>query len=70
MTGTGNGNGGYRGGVYGKDNETALLRESITTYVAKMFHAVRQLEGFDELLREGGEMGGFARKVMDSMFRP
>ncbi|KAG0636244.1 hypothetical protein HOY80DRAFT_374557 [Tuber brumale] len=70
MAGTGNGNGGYRGGVYGKDNETALLRESITTYVAKMFHAVRQLEGFDELLREGGEMGGFARKVMDSMFRP
>lgn len=53
---------------YGKDNETALLRESITTYVAKMFHAVRQLDGFDDLLREGGEMGGFARKVMDSMF--
>jgi hypothetical protein len=60
----------YRPSAYGKDNETALLRDSITTYVAKMFHAVRQLEGFDELLREGGEMGGFARKVMDSMFRP
>lgn len=65
------GSGGYRGGsTYGRDNETALLRESITTYVAKMFHAVRVLDGFDEMLREGGEMGGFARKVMDSMFRP
>ncbi|KAL7273911.1 hypothetical protein RUND412_003203 [Rhizina undulata] len=61
--------GGYRG-MYGRDNETALLRDSITTYVAKMFHAVRCLEGFDEMLREGNEMGAFARKVMDSMYRP
>ncbi|KAH8153287.1 uncharacterized protein LAJ45_02874 [Morchella importuna] len=61
----------YRGGnSYARDNETAILRENITTYVAKMFHAVRVLDGFDEMLREGGEMGGFARKVMDSMFRP
>jgi len=47
-----------------------MLRGSITAYVAKMFHAVRQLEGFEELLREGGEMGGFVKMVMDSMYRP
>jgi hypothetical protein len=58
------------GGVYGRDNETALLREAITAYVAKMFHTVRQLDGFDELLREGGEMGGFVKMVMDNMYRP
>lgn len=58
------------GGIYGRDNETTLLRESITGYVAKMFHAVRQLEGFEELLREGGEMGGFVKMVMDNMYRP
>lgn len=57
-------------GIYGRDNETALLRESITAYVAKMFHIVRQVEGFDELLREGGEMGGFVKMVMDYMYRP
>lgn len=57
-------------GIYGRDNETTLLRESITGYVAKMFHAVRQLEGFEELLREGGEMGGFVKMVMDNMYRP
>jgi hypothetical protein len=57
-------------GIYGRDNETTLLRGSITAYVAKMFHAVRQLEGFEELLREGGEMGGFVKMVMDSMYRP
>ncbi|KAF8536921.1 hypothetical protein BDD12DRAFT_888847 [Trichophaea hybrida] len=58
------------GGIYGRDNETTMLRESITAYVAKMFHAVRQLDGFEELLREGGEMGGFVKMVMDSMYRP
>jgi hypothetical protein len=58
------------GGIYGRDNETNMLRGSITAYVAKMFHAVRQLEGFEELLREGGEMGGFVKMVMDSMYRP
>jgi len=57
-------------GIYGRDNETTLLRESITSYVAKMFLAVRKLAGFEDLLREGGEMGAFAIMVMESMYRP
>ncbi|KAI5853391.1 hypothetical protein BZA05DRAFT_444411 [Tricharina praecox] len=57
-------------GIYGRDNETNMLRESITSYVAKMFHAVRNLDGFVDLLREGGEMGGFVKMVLDSMYRP
>jgi hypothetical protein len=57
-------------GIYGRDNETMTLRESIATYVAKMFHAVRTLAGFEDLLREGGEMGGFVKMVLDSMYRP
>ncbi|CCX09660.1 Similar to Speckle-type POZ protein-like A; acc. no. Q5BL35 [Pyronema omphalodes CBS 100304] len=57
-------------GIYGRDNETALLRESITGYVAKMYQQVRCIEGYEELLQEGGAMGGFVRMVMDSMFRP
>jgi len=57
-------------GIYGRDNETTLLRESITSYVAKMFLAVRKLAGFEDLLREGGEMGAFAMMVMESMYRP
>ncbi|KAA8905762.1 hypothetical protein FN846DRAFT_735263 [Sphaerosporella brunnea] len=56
--------------IYGRDNETTQLRESITSYVAKMFHAVRKLKGFEDLLREGGEMGGFVTMVLDSMYRP
>jgi hypothetical protein len=59
----GNGN-----GIYGRDNETTLLRESITAYVAKMYHTVNKLEGFDDLLREGGEIGAFSKMVMESMF--
>lgn len=62
--------GGGGGMVYGRDNETGLLREGITVYVAKMFHVVRHVEGFEDLLREGGEMGGFVKGVMENMFRP
>jgi len=64
------GGGGGGGMVYGRDNETSLLREGITVYVAKMFHVVRHVEGFEDLLREGGEMGGFVKGVMENMFRP
>lgn len=55
------------GGIYGRDNETALLRESITAYVADKFADVGHLKGFEELLRKGGEMGGFGKMVMDCM---
>jgi len=61
---------GGRQGRYGRDNETALLREAIVMFVAKMFPAVRRIEGFEDLMKEGGDMGGFATEVMDRMFRP
>ncbi|TGZ76648.1 POZ domain-containing protein [Ascodesmis nigricans] len=56
--------------VYGRDNETQMLREGIAMFVAKMFQLVRQIEGFEDLLREGGDMGGFVKMVMDNMYRP
>ncbi|KAF8470599.1 hypothetical protein BDZ91DRAFT_543553 [Kalaharituber pfeilii] len=61
---------GGRQGRYGRDNETALLREAIVAFVAKMFPAVRRIDGFEDLMKEGGDMGGFATEVMDRMFRP
>lgn len=61
---------GSREGRYGRDNETALLRDAIITFVAKMFPAVRRIPGFEEMMKEGGDMGGFATEVMDRMFRP
>ena len=66
---TGLGMGG-RQGRYGRDNETALLREAIIMFVAKMFPAVRRIDGFEGLMKEGGDLGGFATEVMDRMFRP
>ena len=57
------------GGIYGRDNETTLLRESITAYVADKFVDVGRLEGFEGLLRKGGEMGGFGKMVMECMAR-
>lgn len=59
---------GSRQGRYGRDNETALLREAIVTFVAKMFPAVRRIPGFEDMMKEGGDMGGFATEVMDRMF--
>lgn len=59
---------GSRQGRYGRDNETALLREAIITFVAKMFPAVRRIPGFEDMMKEGGDMGGFATEVMDRMF--
>lgn len=61
---------GGREGRYGRDNETALLRDAIITFVAKMFPAVRRIPGFEDMMKEGGDMGGFATEVMDRMFRP
>lgn len=59
---------GSRQGRYGRDNETALLREAIITFVAKMFPTVRRIPGFEDMMKEGGDMGGFATEVMDRMF--
>ena len=61
---------GSREGRYGRDNETALLRDAIITFVAKMFPAVRRVPGFEDMMKEGGDMGGFATEVMDRMFKP